>query len=893
MNEQSERRHRVVVLGGKQIDGLARRGAVGETEFGVLRGFAISHRLALPARKNLRMFGHPAAVVVFLFVIDRWHRHFSRRFAPAGDCGKAVDAASLALDLRAQRVLDGAVEAVGRPGRRLLGLVVHVTVALFDQRGHAFIERVAFRLLLVDEALALDRIHAARRVRQVFGLDGVELLPPGLDVGHQVAGAGDDFAGSFRRVARHVTGHFGGDRCRRGGGLPGLFLDIAALLARTVGDHRAVDIVLQLDDLGVVRRFDHQQVAAVLRNRDVAAVAHLGDFAPHPLGIACAARLHGVDHDIAFARHAQHLGIFHVLRIVHVRRCVADQEHNAANLGALRPGQFRHRDVQRLVDALGPVAAAARVQLQQIGVEILDIGSEFEFFGDIVVADIAVGDQPHADFGIGIGIDDRGRDRPDFAFGALDQPTHRAGGVEHERDFDHGLTRDRLGGGLTRPNERQHKKSESRSPRAHSKHELTPSGWKNLRPGNVPWPSRRARAGIWAGYGPICGGICARFVGRPEARYEWRMKVDGKNTRTIWVESDGTCVGVIDQTLLPHRFATIKLKTLDDAVRAIKTMQVRGAPLIGAAAAYGVWLALREDASDENLERAAAALLAARPTAINLKWALDQMLAAVRNRPRSERVAAALRRAGEIADEDVAINLEIGRHGLKIIEAIAARKKGARVNVLTHCNAGWLATVDWGTATAPIYMAHDKGLAVHVFADETRPRNQGASLTAWELGHHGVPYTVIPDNTGGHLMQHGLVDLVIVGTDRVTAQGDVCNKIGTYLKALAAHDNNVPFYVALPSPTIDFSVSDGLTEIPIEQRSPDEVATMTGKTKDGRIETVQVVPDGSAVANYGFDVTPARLVTGLITERGVIAASRAALAEAFPERAGNHDKIAS
>jgi methylthioribose-1-phosphate isomerase len=265
----------------------------------------------------------------------------------------------------------------------------------------------------------------------------------------------------------------------------------------------------------------------------------------------------------------------------------------------------------------------------------------------------------------------------------------------------------------------------------------------------------------------------------------------------------------------------------------------------------------------------------------------------VRNRPRAERVAAALRRAGEIADEDVRINQAIGRHGLKLIEEIAARKNGARVNVLTHCNAGWLATVDWGTATAPIYMAHDKGLPVHVFADETRPRNQGASLTAWELGRHGVPHTVIPDNTGGHLMQHGLVDLVIVGTDRITAQGDVCNKIGTYLKALAAADNKVPFYVALPSPTIDFSVSDGLTEIPIEQRSPDEVATMTGKTKDGRIETVQVIPDGSPVANYGFDVTPARLITGLITERGVIGANRAALTEAFPERAGNRDKIAS
>jgi methylthioribose-1-phosphate isomerase len=363
------------------------------------------------------------------------------------------------------------------------------------------------------------------------------------------------------------------------------------------------------------------------------------------------------------------------------------------------------------------------------------------------------------------------------------------------------------------------------------------------------------------------------------------MKVDGRQMRSIWVESDGASVGVIDQTLLPHRFATLTLKTLADAARAIVTMQVRGAPLIGATAAYGVWLALRADASDENLERAYVSLLASRPTAINLQWALDQMMAAVRNRPRGERLAAAFDRARQICDEDVAINQAIGRHGLKLIEQIAARKDGARVNVLTHCNAGWLATVDWGTATAPIYMAHDKGVSVHVFADETRPRNQGASLTAWELGRHGVPHTVIPDNTGGHLMQHGLVDLVIVGTDRVTAQGDVCNKIGTYLKALAAADNKVPFYVALPSPTIDFSVIDGLTEIPIEERSPDEVVYMTGKTKDGRIETVQVVPDGSPVANYGFDVTPARLITGLITERGVIAASRAALAAAFPERA--------
>ncbi len=363
------------------------------------------------------------------------------------------------------------------------------------------------------------------------------------------------------------------------------------------------------------------------------------------------------------------------------------------------------------------------------------------------------------------------------------------------------------------------------------------------------------------------------------------MKVDGRHTRTVWLEPDGWSVGTIDQTTLPHRYVTITLRTLGDAAHAIKSMQVRGAPLIGAVAAYGVALALREDASDAALERAYAVLAATRPTAINLKWALDEMMAAVRNRPREDRVAAAYKRAAEIADEDVAINQAIGRNGLTLIEDIAARKKpDERVNVLTHCNAGWLATVDWGTATAPIYMAHDKGIPIHVWVDETRPRNQGASLTAWELGQHGVPHTVIPDNTGGHLMQHGEVDIAIVGTDRVTAQGDVANKIGTYLKALAAHDNGVPFYVALPSPTIDFTVNDGVAEIPIEQRGADEVATMTGRTADGRIETVRIVPDGSPVANYGFDVTPARLVTGLITERGVLPATREGLAKAFPER---------
>jgi len=364
------------------------------------------------------------------------------------------------------------------------------------------------------------------------------------------------------------------------------------------------------------------------------------------------------------------------------------------------------------------------------------------------------------------------------------------------------------------------------------------------------------------------------------------MKVDGKHTRTIWLEPDGWSVGAIDQTRLPHRFETIRLVTLADAARAIATMQVRGAPLIGATAAYGVALALRAESSDAGLKRAYAELHAGRTTAINLKWALDEMMAAVRNRPRGERLAAAYRRAAEICDEDVAINRAIGRHGCALIEAIAANKKpGEPVHVLTHCNAGFLATVDLGTATAPIYTAHDRGIAVHVWVDETRPRNQGAALTAWELGQHGVPHTVIADNAGGHLMQRGMVDMTLVGADRVTANGDVCNKIGTYLKALAAKDNGVPFYVGLPSPSIDFSLADGGTEIPIEQRAADEVATVTGRTADGAIATVRIVPDGAAVANYGFDVTPARLVTGLITERGVIAPTRDALARAFAERA--------
>jgi methylthioribose-1-phosphate isomerase len=365
------------------------------------------------------------------------------------------------------------------------------------------------------------------------------------------------------------------------------------------------------------------------------------------------------------------------------------------------------------------------------------------------------------------------------------------------------------------------------------------------------------------------------------------MKVDGKPYRTIWLNDDGGSVEIIDQTKLPHRFETVTLRDLDEAAHAIRAMLVRGAPLIGATAAYGVCLALRDDDSDEALDRAYDVLYATRPTAVNLRWALDEMRAALRNLPRGERLAAAYKRAAEICDEDVGICQSIGRHGLKLIREIAEKKPaGEPVNILTHCNAGWLATVDWGTATAPMYMAFEEGIPIHVWADETRPRNQGASLTAWELNGHGVPHTVIADNVGAHLMQHGKVDLCIVGTDRTTASGDVCNNIGTYLKALAAHDTRVPFYVALPSPTIDWTVHDGVKEIPIEERGGEEVSRMTGRTAAGAIETVTITPDGSPVANFAFDVTPARYVTGLITERGVAEASREGLAKLFPERVG-------
>jgi len=363
------------------------------------------------------------------------------------------------------------------------------------------------------------------------------------------------------------------------------------------------------------------------------------------------------------------------------------------------------------------------------------------------------------------------------------------------------------------------------------------------------------------------------------------MRVNGKSFRTIWVADDGRSIDIIDQTLLPHRFVIATLRTLDDAAHAIKSMQVRGAPLIGAAAAYGICLAVAADASDEALDRAYDLLLATRPTAVNLRWALDEMRAHLRNLPREARLGAAYKRAAEIADDDVAANATLGEHGAKILRDIAAAKKGERVNVLTHCNAGWLATVDWGTALAPIYKAHDAGIPIHVWVDETRPRNQGMNLTAWELGQHGVPHTVIADNVGGHLMQHGMVDVAIVGTDRTTARGDVCNKIGTYLKALAAKDNDVPFYVALPSPTIDWTLQDGVKEIPIEERGGEELSRMSGRLPDGTVVEVNIAPEGSAMANYGFDVTPAHLVTGLITERGVCAASAEGLRGLFPDRA--------
>ncbi len=366
------------------------------------------------------------------------------------------------------------------------------------------------------------------------------------------------------------------------------------------------------------------------------------------------------------------------------------------------------------------------------------------------------------------------------------------------------------------------------------------------------------------------------------------MKIDGRHYRTIWRGDDRRSVQIIDQTRLPHELSVVRLDTVEDAARAILTMQVRGAPLIGATAAYGVCLQLQRDASDASLAGAIELLARQRPTAINLRWALEEMDKAVRSLAISEREQAAWVRADTLCDADVETNRLIGVNGLQLIEHIAAGKdKGQPVNVLTHCNAGWLACVDWGTATSPIYQAHDAGLPVHVWVDETRPRNQGAALTAYELGAHGVPHTIVVDNAGGHLMQRGEVDIVIVGTDRVTANGDVVNKIGTYLKALAAKDNNVPFYVALPFSTVDWTLADGMA-VPIEERSQDEVLKMSGRLDDGSVVQVDIAAPGSPSANPAFDVTPGGLVAGFITERGVCAASSDGLAGLYPELARRH-----
>ncbi len=369
------------------------------------------------------------------------------------------------------------------------------------------------------------------------------------------------------------------------------------------------------------------------------------------------------------------------------------------------------------------------------------------------------------------------------------------------------------------------------------------------------------------------------------------MNVNGRHYRTIWVkEEDESIIRIIDQRRLPHELVIEDLSAVDDIAVAIKDMHVRGAGLIGAAAGYGMYLAAleaeREDSFDDYLNAAAEKLISTRPTAVNLTWAVNRQLNAISSGDSpADKVAIALKTANEIADEDADYCRRIGEHGVKIIEGIAAGKNGNPVNILTHCNAGWLAFVDYGSATSPIYAAFDKGINIHVWVDETRPRNQGASLTAWELGRHGVPHTVIPDNAGGHLMQHGLVDMVIVGTDRTTYTGDVANKTGTYLKALAAKDNNIPFYVALPSSTFDWEIRDGRKEIPIEERDPDEVRYIEGLC-EGEIKKVLLTPKNSNAANYAFDVTPAELVAGLITERGICAANEADILNLYPERKG-------
>jgi methylthioribose-1-phosphate isomerase len=362
------------------------------------------------------------------------------------------------------------------------------------------------------------------------------------------------------------------------------------------------------------------------------------------------------------------------------------------------------------------------------------------------------------------------------------------------------------------------------------------------------------------------------------------MKVHGRHYRTIWLADDGRSVEIIDQTRLPHVFETRRLATPADAAKAIKTMQVRGAPLIGATAAYGVAFAMRENASDAALEEVIAMLGATRPTAVNLRWALDEMRRALWTVLPSKRAEAAYAKAAQICDEDAEANRLIGAHGAALIREHHERKGGERVNILTHCNAGWLACVDWGTALSPIYQAHDAGIPVHVWVDETRPRNQGAALTAYELGAHGVPHTIVVDNAGGHLMQHGKVDLCITGADRVTANGDAANKIGTYLKALAARDNGVPFHIAIPFSTIDWRLDSG-HEIPIEERDAAEVTRMSGRMGDGQVVTVDIAAPGSAAANPAFDVTPARLITSFITERGICPATAEGLAGLYPDRA--------
>jgi len=366
------------------------------------------------------------------------------------------------------------------------------------------------------------------------------------------------------------------------------------------------------------------------------------------------------------------------------------------------------------------------------------------------------------------------------------------------------------------------------------------------------------------------------------------MNIDGRPYRTLWPAEEDGGVDIIDQTQLPHRLVIKRLVDLADAETAIRDMQVRGAPLIGVTAAYGMALAARQDASDAGLAIAAERLLTTRPTAVNLRWAIDLQLAELRPLALDARPAAAQALASRLAESDVRQCEAMGRHGAQLLGVLWQKRRvegASRLNILTHCNAGWLAAIDWGTALAPVYKAIEDEIPIHVWVDETRPRNQGAALTARELNWAGIPHSVIADNAGGHLMQHGMVDAVLVGSDRTTRNGDVCNKIGTYLKALAAHDNGVPFYAVLPISSIDWQVGDGVAEIPIEERSAREVTHITGRDSKGDMITVQLTPDGSPARNPAFDVTPARLVSALITERGVCSASKTGLLTLYPERA--------